>query len=201
MAGWNCVTPPRRDRTNAGARERRRGQSRRQAACSIRRHGGIFERDRFAFTSESLHKQTRDSPCLSSCVRVWRLPPGCTAGLWKAGQFATLCTPEPPESTKPVFVVAPHPSDASLLATAGYDGLLRVWDVHSGSQLCQMRSASRPHVTRRENEALQTQYGHPTARLSAHPMSKVSCLYLVSARTSSCAMPQRSNSSRATPTH
>ena len=157
LAEWNCITLAPTETARMLAHESVVAANPGVKQLAVYVDTVAFSRDdRFAFTSESLHKQTRDSPCLSSCVRVWRLPPGCTAGLWKAGQFATLVhTLQPPESTKPVFVVAPHPSDASLLATAGYDGLLRVWDVHSGSQLCQMRSASRaPTLPAAENEAL-----------------------------------------------
>ena len=122
--------------------------------------------DLFLFTSESLRKQTREAPCVSSCVRVWSLPlPGGAAAApfaavapatAQAGmpmraeaaggrpsslpRTATLLHTLQSGGSHEVFVLQPHPLDSSVLATAGYDGYVRLWDAYKGTSLGSLRS-------------------------------------------------------------
>ena len=77
--------------------------------------------DCIVFTAETLNKQTREQTCVSSCLRVWT-----TRG-------ALLHTFD--GSSQPVFVLQPHPLNPAILASAGYDGTARTWDVRRGVPL------------------------------------------------------------------
>ena len=124
--------------------------------------------DRYIFTSESLRKQTQDQPCVSSCVRVWQLSErrgggggssvggggGGGGGGGRVGGGGGVAVPvapsgrevvlvhtlQPASSTQPIFVMQPHPLDTLLLATAGYDGYVRVWDLYDGTQIGRMQA-------------------------------------------------------------
>ena len=77
--------------------------------------------DSLIYSAESLRKQTREATCVSSCIRVW-------------SRNGTLLTSFP-GGVHPTYVLQPHPTDAGILASAGYDGALRIWDTHTGVQL------------------------------------------------------------------
>ena len=121
--------------------------------------------DRYVFTSESLRKRTADQLCVSSCVRVWSLP---AANPFKQGGSAHLAVAAVTEgdvgrllhtlqpangasSSEAVYVLQPHPIEPHILASAGYDGRVRLWDVHDGSALYELRS---PGIPRQGSEAL-----------------------------------------------
>ena len=79
-----------------------------------------------AYTSDSLRKRTRENPCLASCLRVWETARGAL--------LHTLPYEAGPASL-PVYVLLPHPTDPAVLASAGYDGVVRLWDTRQGRSL------------------------------------------------------------------
>ncbi|EOD18671.1 hypothetical protein EMIHUDRAFT_118343 [Emiliania huxleyi CCMP1516] len=64
---------------------------------------------RFAVTAESLHKQTREEPCLSAALRAWSSCSGACLATFSEGPL-------------PTHVLRAHPHDPSVFAAAGYDG-------------------------------------------------------------------------------
>ena len=123
--------------------------------------------DRYAYSAESLRRTTQDAPCVASCVRVWSLPTrspfrpthahaaggGSSSGGGGAsdpdrGAPRLVHTLQPRtvsgSSADPIFVVKPHPLDPCLLATAGYDGWVRLWDTRLGTELYSLRTLKVP---------------------------------------------------------
>jgi len=121
--------------------------------------------DVFAFTSESLRKQTQHNPCVSSCIRVWTLPhhhPTASRPNVHAKLLHTL--QQHPSSAAPVFVLQPHPCDSHVLASAGYDGFVRLWDVYRGIPLAALTTPEgRAAAVEAEAAALLAQPNAPAA--------------------------------------
>ena len=115
--------------------------------------------DRYVFTSESLRKQTKEKQCVSSCVRVWALPPAAFhTRPNNNGEFVhelddcqptllnTLQASDVLLQSKACFVLQPHPFEPTILASAGYDGWIRIWDAVDGTVLSEIRSTRFPHA-------------------------------------------------------
>ena len=121
--------------------------------------------DVFAFTAESLRKQTQHNPCVSSCIRVWTLPhhhPTASRPNVHAKLLHTL--QQHPSSAAPVFVLQPHPCDSHVLASAGYDGFVRLWDVYRGIPLTALTTPeARAAAVEAEAAALLAQPNAPAA--------------------------------------
>ena len=91
--------------------------------------------DSLCFTSESLRKPTQSNPCVSSCIRVWSAPAGRASGpLSTLHPPQLLHTLQPTAANQVVYVLQPHPHNSHVLASAGYDGVIRLWDALSGSE-------------------------------------------------------------------
>ena len=94
---------------------------------------------RLAFTAESLRKQTREEPCLSSCVRCWLvIPSGSDAIAGRASVLAIFA-----ESASPTYVLSPYPHDPQMVVTGSNDGSVCRWNALSGS-LCSRFTAPEP---------------------------------------------------------
>ena len=84
--------------------------------------------DSLAFTSEQLRKTTKETPCVSGCVRVW-------SRMHSRSEPPLLLHTLGSGTAYPTFALGAHPCDPWLLASAGYDGFTRVWDLRKGMEL------------------------------------------------------------------
>ena len=79
--------------------------------------------DSLCITALALHKTTMAAPCVDSAIVFWHARSGDCLRTIKL------------DAAEPCYVVRPHPLDAAVVATAGYDSRLRVWDARTAALL------------------------------------------------------------------
>ena len=79
--------------------------------------------DSRCFTAETLHKTTIAAPCLEAWVSVWH------------GRSGDCLHTLPFAAAEPCYFLRASPVDAGVVATAGYDSRLRLWNARTAALL------------------------------------------------------------------